>query len=109
MQIRVVGRNLEVPPSLHEATAAKMSKIRAIFDHFIEMDVVLSEDSTRIPGERYRCEAVLHAKGRYLRATGTGSDPSGAIDQAEEKLRRQVRKLKTQIVRRRRSSPAIIR
>jgi len=56
---------------------------------------------TTTPAEPIHCEVTLHAKGHYLHAAATGKDPSEAIDRAEKKLERQVRKLKTRIVARR--------
>ncbi len=106
MQIVVKGKNYDVPSHVKEEAVTKLSKVRTLFDRFIDMEVVFSEESNPRITDRIRCEVVLHAKGRYLRAEGAGADPSTAIDQAQSKLTRQVRKLKTKLVSRSRRQTA---
>jgi len=98
MQIVVKGKNLEVPASVKEEAVEKLSKVRRLFDRFIDMEVVFSEDKNPRIEDKIHCEVVLHAKGKYLRATAAAPDPLTAIDRAQAKLERQVRKLKTKLV-----------
>ena len=98
MQIVVKGKNYDVPSQVKEEAVTKLSKVRTLFDRFIDMEVVFTEEANPRITDRIRCEVVLHAKGKYLRAEGAGADPSTAIDQAQSKLTRQVRKLKTKLV-----------
>ena len=98
MRITVKGKNLDVPADVRDEAIAKLSRVRRLFDRFIDMEVVFSEEMNPRIGDRIHCEVVLHAKGKYLRATGAGPDPLTAIDRAEAKLTRQVRKLKTKLV-----------
>lgn len=99
MRITVKGKNLDVPPHVKEEAIAKLSRVRRLFDRFIDMEVVFSEETNpRRTDDRIRCEVVLHAKGKYLRAEATGPDHLTAIDRTEAKLARQVRKLKTKLV-----------
>lgn len=95
MQVTVKGKNLAVPRHVRDEAVAKLSKVRQIFDHFLDMEVVFSEDRNPRIDERIHCEVVLHAHGRTLRAAATATDLTSAIDRAEAKLLRQVRKLKT--------------
>lgn len=104
MQVTVTGTNFDVPDRIKDQAIAKLSKVRTIFDRFIDMDIVFTEDNSTRDEDRMRCEVVLHAKGRYLRAEATGPDALTAIDRAEAKLSRQVRKLKTKLVDRRRTT-----
>jgi putative sigma-54 modulation protein len=107
MQVTVTGTNFDVPERIKDEAIAKLSKVRTIFDRFIDMDIVFTEDNNPRIEDRIRCEVVLHAKGRYLRAEAAGPDALTAIDRAEAKLSRQVRKLKTKLVdRRRNTAPA---
>ncbi|MBW3621180.1 MAG: ribosome-associated translation inhibitor RaiA, partial [Actinobacteria bacterium] len=71
---------------------------RKLFDRFIDMEVVFSEDRNPRIVDKIHCEVILHAKGKYLRATAAAPDPITAIDRAEAKLARQVRKYKTKVV-----------
>lgn len=100
MRITVKGKNLDVPPHVRDEAIAKLSRVRRLFDRFLDMEVVFSEETNPRIEDRVRCEVVLHAKGKYLRAEATGPDHLTAIDRAEAKLARQVRKLKTKLVER---------
>jgi len=106
VQITVKGKNLDVTDELRELAVAKLSRVRRLYDRFIDMEVTFSEEANPRIEDRVRCEVVLHAKGRYLRAEAAGPDASTAIDRAEDKLSRQVRKLKTQMVSRPRNKAA---
>jgi ribosomal subunit interface protein len=98
VRITVKGKNLEVPEHVRDEAIAKLSRVRRLFDRFIDMEVVFSEESNPRIEDRIHCEVVLHAKGKYLRAGASAPDHLTAIDRAEAKLSRQVRKLKTQLV-----------
>jgi putative sigma-54 modulation protein len=98
VQITVKGKNLDVPASVRDDAIAKLSRVSRLFDRFIDMEVVFSEEANPRITERYHCEVALHAKGKYLRASASGPDATTAIDRAEAKLSRQVRKMKTKMV-----------
>jgi putative sigma-54 modulation protein len=98
VRITVKGKNLDVPDHVRDEAIAKLSRVRRLFDRFIDMEVVFSEETNPRIDEPIRCEVVLHAKGKYLRASAVGPDPLTTIDRVEAKLARQVRKLKTQLV-----------
>ncbi len=100
MQITVMGKNLDVPDEVKDEAVAKLSKVRKLFDRFIDMEVVFSEEHNPRIEDKIHCEVVLHAKGKYLRASASAPDPLTAIDRAEAKLSRQVRKFKTKTVHR---------
>lgn len=106
MQITVMGRNLDLPEHVKDEAVEKLSKVRRLYDRFIDMEVVFSEEHNPRIQDKIHCEVVLHAKGRYLRASAAAPDPLTAIDRAEAKLSRQVRKLKTKVVSRPRLAEA---
>ena len=98
MQITVTGKNLDLSDEIKDEAVGKLSRVRKLFDRFIDMEVVFSEEHNPRIVDKIHCEVVLHAKGKYLRASAAAPDPLTAIDRAEAKLARQVRKLKTQRV-----------
>ena len=98
VRITVKGKNLDVPADVRDEAIAKLSRVRRLFDRFIDMEVVFSEETNPRIEDRIHCEVVLHAKGKYLRASAAGPDCLTAIDRAEARLTRQVRKLKTKLV-----------
>lgn len=97
MQVTVTGTNLDLSDRVKQEAIAKLSKVRTILDRFIDMHIVFTEDTNPRIEDKIHCEVVLHAKGRYLRASAAAPDPITAIDRAEAKLARQVRKLKTKV------------
>jgi putative sigma-54 modulation protein len=100
MHITVKGKNFDVPTHIRDEAVAKLSKVRRLFDRFLDMEVVFSEESNPRIADKYRCEVVLYTKGRSLRAAATAPDPLTAIDRAQSKLQRQTRKLKTRVIQR---------
>lgn len=98
MEIRVQGTNLDIPSQVREEAVSKFSKVRQIWDQFIDMDITFTEETNPRISDKIHCEVALHAKGRSLRATAAAPDPLSAIDRAEDKLSRQVRKLKTKLI-----------
>lgn len=95
MHVTVKGKNLAVPQKVREEAIGKLSKVRQIFDHFLHMEIVFSEDRNPRITDRIHCEVILQARGRTLRASAAAPDLTTAIDRTEAKLLRQVRKLKT--------------
>jgi putative sigma-54 modulation protein len=108
VRITVKGKNLDVSDQVRDEAIAKLSRVRRLFDRFIDMEVVFSEETNPRIEEPIRCEVVLHAKGKYLRASAVGPDPLTAIDRVEAKLTRQVRKLKTKLVSKPRRQAAVV-
>ena len=98
MQVTVKGKNCDVPDRVQDEATNKLSRVSRLFDRFIDMEIVFSEETNPRIEDRIRCEVALHAKGKYLRASGAGPDHTTAVDKAEAKLARQVRKLKTKLV-----------
>lgn len=96
MQISVTARDVELSDGVRDEAVAKLSRVQRLFGRFIDMDITFQEGPGG--GDVVQCDVVLHAKGQYLRASGTGPDALGAADAAESKLSRQVRKLKTRLV-----------
>ncbi len=96
MQISVTARDVELSDGVRDDAVAKLSRVQRLFGRFIDMDITFAEGPGG--GDEVQCDVVLHAKGQYLRASGTGPDALAAADAAESKLSRQVRKLKTRLV-----------
>ena len=100
MRIIVNGRHFDVTDQIRDEAVTKLSRVRRLFDHFTEMDIVISHQPHRRVTDRVCCEVVLHAKGTSLTASAYGADVHAAIDRAEAKITRQVRKLKTRRIQR---------
>lgn len=96
MQISVTTRDVELTDKIRDDAVAKLSRVQRLFGGLIDMDITFLQGPGG--GDVVQCDVVLHAKGQYLRASGTGPDALTAAEAAESKLARQVRKLKTRMI-----------
>ena len=91
MQLHVKGKNLEVNDSLRSYAERKLSKLeRRVHDSTrVELELAV-EKNPSIPDSQV-AEAIVHLKGRTLRARESAADMKAAIDELADKLVRQVR------------------
>jgi putative sigma-54 modulation protein len=100
MRIVVNGRHFDVTDEIRDEAITKLSRVRRLFDHFLDMEVIITQEPCRRAEDRVCCEVVLYAKRTKLTASACGHDVHTAIDRAEAKITGQVRKLKTRRVQR---------
>lgn len=97
MDVSISSRHLTVTPKLEEAIRAKIGHL----DRFLpELDTaVVHFDEARNPRitDREVCEVTLSGHGHRLRCKVQAPDPLTAVDRAEAKLERQIRKLRTKL------------
>ena len=100
MDVSISSRHLTVTPKLEEAIQAKIGHL----DRFLpELDTaVVHLDEARNPRitNREVCEVTLSGHGHRLRCKVQAPDPLTAVDRAEAKLERQIRKLRTKLQKR---------
>ncbi len=100
MRVQVTTKNCDVDPGVQQEAIAKLSKVRRQFDHFIDMEVIFTEEHNPRIHDAVHCEVVLHTKRHVLTASAAGPDAMTAVDRVEPKIVRRVRKLKTRLVKR---------
>lgn len=109
MDVSISSRHLTVTPKLEEAIRAKIGRL----DRFLpELDTaVVHLDEARNPRitDREVCEVTLSGHGHRLRCKVKAPDPLTAVDRAEAKLERQIRKLRTKLQARHHGRGATIR
>ncbi len=97
MDVSISSRHLTVTPKLEEAIRTKIGHL----DRFLpELDTaVVHFDEARNPriANREICEVTLSGHGHHLRCKVQAPDPFAAVDRAEAKLERQIRKLRTKL------------
>ncbi len=97
MDVSISSRHLTVTPKLEEVIRTKIGQL----DRFLsELDTaVVHLDEARNPriGDREICEVTLSGHGHHLRCKVQAPDPFTAVDLAEAKLERQIRKLRTKL------------
>jgi len=93
MQIRVVGRHVEVPAEVKEYVTTKSEKLTKHYDRVHEVEVVLGQEK-----EQVFVEIIVHADHRHtFIAREVGMDTLALIDTSMEKLGRQLTKHKEKI------------
>lgn len=95
MNIKMVGKNINITNGLRDALERKLSKIEKYFNPDIEINVMLS-----VQRNRQIVEVTIPINGAILRAEEVNEDMYTAIDLVLEKLSRQVRKQKTKLEKR---------
>ncbi len=97
---------MEVPQNLLDATERKLAKLEAFLDESGWVDVGFVEEQNPRISDKFHCEIVAHVKGHRLKVEGSAGEAMVALDQAAQKVDKQVRRLKDKRVRRRRNNTA---
>jgi putative sigma-54 modulation protein len=97
VNVRVKAKNITLAPALREQVVAKMQRLDRYLDRLQEIEVELSTESTREAGRHNRVDATAHVLGRTIRVTATDSEMHAAIDEAVDKLYRQLNRKKERV------------
>ena len=101
MQVEIHGNNIEVTDALRDYIGKKVGKIQRYFDFPLRPQVALV-----VQKENQRVEITIPINnGRMLRAEVDTENMYASVDQAVDKIDRQVRKHKTRINRKARQVP----
>ena len=93
MKIIIVGRNIEVTPSIRAAVEDKIGKLDKYFNPETEVHVTLSVET-----DRQKIEVTIPVKGNIIRSEQVSNDMYVSIDLVQEVIERQLKKYKTKIV-----------
>ncbi len=102
MQITITGRKVDVPDDVRSAVERKIGSLDRFVGDLERADVVFREEKNPRIAERDQVEVTLRGHGHHVRASVAGTDQHQAVDLAVDKLGKQLRKLKTKVVRRHR-------
>ncbi len=92
MQLTLHGRNVEVTPALREYVEKKIGKLEKYFEFALEPQVVLL-----VQKGDHRVEITIPLDGRVLRSEVETGDMYASVDEAVDKIERQIHKYKTRI------------
>ena len=102
MSITVTGRKTTVTPALKDYVDEKIGRALEVFESAaMDAEVVLRTAHNPANPDCNTCEVTVRAKGAVIRVSESADDMYAAIDAAEDKVTRQLRKYKTKIVDRR--------
>lgn len=105
MEITVSARQVEVSAALRSAVDEKIGRLSRYVEGMDRAEVHFSEERNPRITENQVCEVTLEGHGHVVRCRAAAVDPFAAVDIAEEKLERQLRKLKTRVLQRRHKGP----
>jgi ribosomal subunit interface protein len=100
VQITITGRKVDVPDDVRSAVEKKIGSLDRFIGDLERAEVVFREEKNPRIAEREQVEVTLLGHGHKVRASVAGTDQHQAVDLAVDKLGKQLRKLKTRVVRR---------
>ena len=99
VDIKISGRKVSVSDALRDHVEVKIGGALKVFDiKPMSCDVVLRVDKNPSNPERKACEVTVFVRDNVVRVVATSDDMYAAIDEAAEKVTRQLRKYKTRVI-----------
>ena len=109
MEISISSRHTPITPGLEEAVRTKIGQLDRYLDDLDTAEVHFDEARNPRIVDRETCEVTLAGRGHHLRCKVNAPDAFTAVDIAEAKLERQIRKLRTKLRNRHRGRGDTIR
>lgn len=102
MQVSITGRGVDVRDDVRAAVERKIGALDRFVADLDRAEVVFRRESNPRISEPDQVEVTLRGHGHFVRASVAATDQHQAVDLAVDKLGKQLRKLKTRVVRRHR-------
>ena len=109
MEISISSRHTAITPGLEELVRAKIGQLDRYMDELDTAEIHFDEARNPRIVDRETCEVTLTGHGHRLRCKVNAPDAFTAVDLAEAKLERQIRKLRTKLHNRHRGRGDTIR
>ena len=109
MEISISSRHKDITPGLEEVVRSKIGQLDRYLDDLDTAEVHFDEARNPRIVDRETCEVTLTGHGHHLRCKVNAPDAFTAVDLAEAKLERQIRKLRTRLQNRHRGRGDTIR
>ncbi|MDY4522874.1 MAG: ribosome-associated translation inhibitor RaiA [Atopobium sp.] len=107
VDIKVSGRKTTVTDALHEAVVEKIGDALKVFDISpMSCDVVLRVDKNPSNPNSQSVEVTVFVRDNVVRVVASSTDMYVAVDEAANKVARQLRKYKTRVIDRRQRTAA---
>ena len=97
MEISISSRHTAITPGLEKAVRTKIGQLDRYLDDLDAAEVHFDEARNPRIANRETCEVTITGHGHRLRCKVSAPDPFTAVDLAEAKLERQIRKLRTKL------------
>lgn len=104
------GRGVDLDDSLRSYATEKLSRSQRFFERpgrrIIKMEVELTQERNR-HGIEHRAEVIVTTPRETVRAHGEGPDHYAAIDKVSDRLERQLKRVKSRLLRKHRESRVV--
>jgi putative sigma-54 modulation protein len=97
VSVRVKGKNTVITPALRRLVEQKMGRLDKYHDRLQEIEVELCTEKTREAIRKNHVEVTTHVVGRTLRVTAYDDQMYAAVDEAVDKLYRQLNRQKERL------------
>src|SRR5437588_12443897 len=97
VRVHLKGRNLGVTEAIRAQVEHKMSRLYKYLDRLQSIDVELWTEKTREAGLHHHVEASTHVAGKMMRVATTQPDLYAAVDEAVDRLYRQLNRRKERL------------
>ena len=104
MQIHLSPRNVRLTAAIHQAAAQKIEHLESLCADIVAAHIVLLRDDAAKPAARYNVKVHLAVAGPDIHADEHDADLYVALDKVTDKLARQLRKRKTRLTDKRRTT-----
>lgn len=110
VDIKISGRKVSVSDGMRDHVLDKVGESLKVFDiQPMSCDVVLRVDKNPSNPDRRTCEITVFVRDNVVRVEASSQDMYAAIDDAADKVTRQLRKYKTRVIDRKQRSQQTIR
>jgi putative sigma-54 modulation protein len=100
MQVVISGKHFDLSDRLRSHIEARADKLQRFYDPIIDCQVKVTEEKAK------RADLIVNVQKHLLKATGEAGSIYLAVDQAMEKMERQLKKLNTKQRSKRPGTPA---
>src|SRR5438270_12511201 len=94
VSVQVKGRGMTVTPAIHDQVVSKMQRLDKYLDRLQTIDVELCKENTRSVEHQHQVEVSARVPGRTIRVTTNNAEIYAAVDEAVDKLYRQLNRKK---------------
>jgi len=100
MDVAVRSRHLQIPTELREAAVEKAGHLERFLDGTQRAEILFSQDHAARDDGYVCCEVVVVARGRFVRARGSGRLATVALENAINKEALRLSRMKDRLVQR---------
>jgi putative sigma-54 modulation protein len=94
MEVKVIGKNVEITESLREYVSKKMGKLSRHLPTIDETRVEVHEAKSKSPDQRVKVQITIRSRGILLRTEETGANVHMAVDAVVDVLERRIERYK---------------